>query len=325
MYRVEQVLVPVDFSGFSRCALAFARSLGETSPQIQLAHVIDAWAASTRQVLFPYAAMGEDEIEFEHELLEEARAHLHRYFKIDKSLEKSFISEPIVRMGPVNELLPELARTVDSEMVVMGAFGEGGVHPDALGATAERMLRSVVQPLVLVRDFERKPSIKHIVVAVDLGPKSGDVLERALGLALQTGATMETIYVVPSPFVHDTHNILSQALKFNARQVLSRASDKIDALFERMHQSLEVPHPVRPQAAKLLKSRRTLFGDPSAEIIRHAYENEADLVVVGAHNPQTKTTRTLGRVAWTVARGCPTNVMVVPPTRARTPLGEEQE
>jgi nucleotide-binding universal stress UspA family protein len=323
MYRVEQVFIPVDFSGFSRCALAFARNLSDPSPRLQLAHVMPAWAPYTRRVLFPYAAMGEDDVEFEHELTEEAQASLRRYFSIDKNLEKLFVSDPIVRMGTVNKELPEIARTVDADLVVMGTFGEGGVNPDALGATAERMMRTLAQPLVLVRDFDRNPRVKHIVVAVDLGPRSTEVLARALGMALQTGATMETIYVLPSPFVHDTHDILSQHLKFNPRQVIKKAEDKIDALFERMHQQLEIPFPDRPQAQKLLKPRRVLFGDPSAEIVRHADEHEADLLVIGANNPQTKTTRSLGRVAWTVARTNPSQTMIVPPNRSHTPLTQQ--
>jgi nucleotide-binding universal stress UspA family protein len=116
---------------------------------------------------------------------------------------------------------------------------------------------------------------------------------------------------------------LSQQLKFNPKQVLTKAQDKIEALFERMHEQLDIPHPVQAQAAKLLRSRRILFGDPSAEISRHAYENDADLVIVGAHNPQTKTTRTLGRVAWTIARVCPTHVMIVAPNRPRTLVPEQ--
>jgi nucleotide-binding universal stress UspA family protein len=322
MYRVEQVLVPVDFSSFSRSALAFARNLGNESPLVQLVHVLEGWAPHVRNVLFPYAALGEDEVEFEHELIEHAYEHLCKYFRIDRKGEKGLLAEPMVRMGPSKTLLSELSRTVACDMVVVGAFGEGGVAPEALGSTTERLLRSVSQPIALVRDYDRSPRLNHIVAAVDLTPASLNVFAKAVGLALQTGATLETLFVLPSPFTQDAHKLLSNQIKFNPGQALSRSNEKLDALFERLRNSLDVPFPLRDAAKKLMDKRHVLVGDPASEIVRHAYESGADLVVVGAHTPGGRS-RALGRVAWTVARTCPTHVLVVPPDANASPMGDD--
>ncbi|MBA2664389.1 MAG: universal stress protein [Bradymonadaceae bacterium] len=324
MYKVEQVLVPVDFSNSSRCALEFARGLGSESPLVQLVHIVEPLAPYTRNILFPYAGLGEDEVEFEHEILSEAYEQLCRHFRIDKKASKGFIGEPIVRIGALKTLLSELVRTIDSHMIVMGAFGEGGMHPDALGSTAERLLRSVAQPVVLVRDFERSPRINHIVVAVDLTASSVQVFAKAIGLAIQTGASVETLFVLPSPFTGDSNKLLSSNIKFNAAQVLSRSEDKIDALFERLRQQIHIPFPLKEAAARAMERRQVLVGDPATEIVRHAYENNADLVVLGAHDPHTRSTRTLGRTAWTVARTSPTHVMIVPPEVETTLLSDDQ-
>lgn len=323
MYRVEQVLVPVDFSSSSRSALEFARNLSSESPLVQLVHVVEQLAPYVRNILFPYAALGEDEVEFEHEILGEAYEHLLRYFRIDKKAAKGFVGEPIVRMGAVNTLLRDIVFSVDSDLIVMGAFGEGGMHPDALGSTTERLLRTVTQPIVMVRDFESSPRIGHIVVAVDLTPGSVHVFSRAVGLALQTGATLETVFVLPSPFINDTNNLLSSNIKFNASHVLNRSEDKIDALFERLRQQVHVPFPLKAEAARAMETRSVLVGDPATEIVRHAYEKQADLVVVGSYGAHNRAAHTLGRVAWTVARRSPTHVMVVPPAAETTRLGDD--
>lgn len=320
MYRVEQVLVPVDFSSSSRSALEFARNLSRESPPVQLVHVVERLTPYARNILFPYAALGEDEVEFESEIIGEAYEHLLRYFRIDKKASKGLVGEPIVRMGRINTLLRELVFSVDSELIVMGAFGEGGMHPDALGSTAERMLRTVTQPVVLVRDFDSSPRLNHIVVAVDLTPGSVHVFSRALGLALQTGATLETVFVLPSPFINDTNNLLSNTIKFNASHVLNRSEDKIDALFERMREQVHVSFPNKAEAARAMATRTILVGDPATEIVRHAYEKQADLVVVGAYGTHNRSSHTLGRVAWTVARRSPSHVMVVPPLAESTLL-----
>lgn len=323
MYKVEQVLVPVDFSTFSRAAVAFALAIGGDSPRVHLAHALGRWEPHVRNVFFPYAALGEDDVEFEHELREAARAHMLGHLEVDPDKDDA-IADLSLEFGPIKKTLSERIRSVGPDMVVMGAFGEGGVHPNVLGSTAERLLRAVTQPLVLVRDFDPKPSIDHIVVAVDLTSKSTDVVAKALGLALQVGATVEMVYVLPDPLVQDTNKILARTLDFNATKILERSRTKIEALFDRMVNHVEVVYPEQDTARELLEQRKVIVGDPPKEIVDHADRVDADLIVVGGHNSQSAAAKQLGRVAWTIARTAPTHVMVVPPEKEVSLLGNDE-
>jgi nucleotide-binding universal stress UspA family protein len=322
MYRVEQVLVPVDFSTFSRAAVAFARAIGAETPRLHLTHALGEWPAYMRQVLFPYAALGEDDVEFEHELIEAARAHMLAHLEIDPNRDED-IADLTLAFGHEKQFLSDRVRSVGPDMVVMGAFGESGVHPDVLGSTAEKLLRSVTRPVVLVRDFDPKPSIEHIVVAVDLTSRSTDVVTKALGFALQVGASLELVYVLPDPLVQDTNKLLERTLDFNAHKILERSRSKIEALFDRMVNHVEVAYPEQKNAHELLAQRKVMVGDPAKAIVDYADEVDADLVVVGGSNTQSASNRQLGRVAWTVARSAPTHVMVVPPEREVSLLSSE--
>jgi nucleotide-binding universal stress UspA family protein len=314
MYKIEQVLVPVDFSTFSRAALTFARAIGDNPPRVHLAHILEPWRPYLRSVLFPYAALGEDDVEFEQELLDEARESLLRHLKVNPDKEK-YIAGFTLEYGNIKDTLGDRVRSVGPDLVVMGAFGEGGVQPYMLGSTAEKLLRSVQCPTVLVRNFEPSPKVEHIVVGVDLSPSSVDIVARALGFALTVGATLELVYVLPDPLINDTNKLLARSLDFDAGKILERSRSRIEALFDRMVDQVQVSFPAQEAARELLATRKVVVGDPSRALVDHADRADADLIVVGAHNTATSTTRQLGRVAWTVARSAPTHVMVVPPKR----------
>lgn len=321
-YRVEHILVPVDFSASSRAALAFARAVGATPPRLHLAHVLEDWRPYVRSVLFPYGALGEDDVEFEHELIEEARRQLHAHLEIDAD---PAIEELHLQIGATNEVLGDRARSIGPDLVVMGAFGETGVAPNMLGSTAEKTLRSSSRPIVLVRDFDPKPSVDHIVVAVDLTSRSTDVVAKALGFAMQVEATLEMVYVLPDPFTQDTNKLLARNLDFDAAKALKSSRSKLEALFDRMVDHVDVAFPERDDARKLLENRKVVVGDPARAIVDHADSVDADLVVVGGHNTQSSSTRQLGRVAWTVARTTPTHLMVVPPQREVSLLSKDDD
>ncbi|RAL22240.1 hypothetical protein DL240_10325 [Lujinxingia litoralis] len=325
MYRVEQVLVPLDFSTSSRSALAFARALGGEEPaRMQVGHALEPMPPYVRRVLFPYAALGEDDREFEAELIEEARAELERYFEFDDRLRRRMIGEPVVEMGASREQVARWAGRFDVEAVVMGAVGEqSGGAGHQLGATALRVLESSSRPVVLVRQHDPRPRLKRILVALDLEATSAEVLEVGLGMALQHGCELELLFVLPSPLAQDSAGLLKSQVRFDERQARSRLKNKIEALFERTVEQVDVPFPQREKARELTSTTRVEVGDPAATIVKRAYDIDADLVVIGARSGPRAAGGNLGSVARGVASGATAHVMVVPPETKSTPLTRE--
>lgn len=330
MYRIEQVLIPVDFSSFSRTALGFASRLsapdgGDGVPRLQLAHAAPELSPYVRRVLFPYAALGEDDREFEAEIVEAAHDELGRYFGIDGTLRKRFISEPLVEFGSARQRIGEWIARFDVDLVALGAFGESGAFTGGLGSTARRLLQISTRPVALLRDYEDRPRVRRILAGLDLGMQTAEVLRVALGIAIQQGAQLELLHVVPSPFVYDTNRLLARELNFKAQAVEEKIRPRLDAHFERAVQSLEVPFAYKEEVERRTGKLVIRSGDPAAELAAAAYEGEFDVVIVGANNRQSAASRSLGRVASEALRQVPTHMIVVPPRREVTPLVELDE
>ena len=228
MFDIDYILAPVDFSRSSRAALALARSLKSDPARLEVVHVVRPWPRYMQDVLFPYAPLGEDAPQIEHELLEAARQSLQKFHRLDG---KDGV-EPVVTPGEEKAVLPEYARSTAANLVVMGAFGEGGSRPDSLGSVSERMIRAAGAPVLLVRELDARPTLTKILVAVDLSEGSKRVLGTALGVAQAAGAELEIIHVVPDPLADDPGQVLAQSIKYEPRKVLGRGRDRIEALFD---------------------------------------------------------------------------------------------
>lgn len=320
MLSIEQVLVPLDFSASSRAALAMALAMGDA--RIQPVHVLERWPAYMEEVLFPYAALGEDAAHLEHELREMARAHLDRFFEFEPS--RRFIEGPKIEIGAPKARLPEMIHSNGPDLVVMGAFGTSGVFPESLGSTAERVLRTVLQPVLLAREYDQRPKVGKILVALDLLPRSSDVLAAALGIASLWDAELEAIFVIPDPSTQDPHGLLRAQVKLSNHKLAGSSQGKVDALFERALETLEVPYPQKPRISALKRKMHVAVGAPPAEILRRAEESAADLVVLGSRNAAEHAPHHLGRVAWTVARTAPQHVLIVPLESPVRLLGGEE-
>lgn len=323
MFRFKSILVPVDLSTSAKAAYALANSLrAEERPLLHLAHAVAPMSTYARDVLFPYAPLGEDDVEFEHEMLEAARERICAEYEIDLENLANHLAEPRIELGAPRELLPEFTRTAGSDLVVMGAFGESGVYPDALGSLAERTIRTARQPVLLTRDYDPSPTIDRITVATDLTRASDRVLEAAVAMALACDATIEVVYVIPDPATLDTNNVLRMLARVNEKEALKKTKSRVEALFDRLHDTIDAPMTLADDVERLVGRRRTLFGDPVREVLNRAERVHSDLIVVGTQKADRAGRTRLGSIAQAIAHRATTHVMVVPvdPTLA---LGEE--
>ncbi|MGM0557685.1 MAG: universal stress protein [Myxococcota bacterium] len=302
MYQINSAYIPVDFSSHARVAVDLAQNFD--NPRVTMAHIIAGWQPYVRNVLFPYAALGEDDVEFEFELIQEARSALHDHLDIDDEVLE-------VEVGAIHQALPAQIRSHDPDAVFMGAFGESGPRPHSLGSIALHIIRSTSCPVLLARDFGGLPRVEHIVAAVDLSSNSTRVIAHAVGLALQLGAELELVHVVPDPRAHDPGGVLSESLSFDLEELQKRARRRVTSLFDRIVDRVDLDFPKREAASELLENRTMLFGDPAMTLVDYASEADADLLVLGTRRAE-QTHRNLGRVAEAVASSAPSHCMLVP-------------
>lgn len=148
-----KILVPIDFSPSSRAALAAAAEFAEHfGAELHLVHVIPMFPTTTLPDFIPEA-----------KFIEEARKEADRHFaacKADlgsKGIKVSFSIE----VG--DDVAGEILDVVDREhadMVVVSTHGLTGWHPLVFGSIAEKVLKLVSCPVLLLRTEKPESSAK---------------------------------------------------------------------------------------------------------------------------------------------------------------------
>jgi len=149
-------------------------------------------------------------------------------------------------------------------------------------------------------------ALRHILCAVDLSNCSAPVLAHSVAWARWFGARVTALHVFAS-WIPPASLTTYPSWMMNVPE--ARAS------IERELELMMAPFTSSDTQVTL----RTAEGDPAREIVRHAEELDADLIVVGTHGRSGYDRVTLGSVAEKVLRKAPCPVMTLPPAAPGTP------
>ena len=146
--RIQNILVPTDFSEQSRKALRYAvRMAEEFGARLTVLHVVQPLVYPD----FAYAA-----ITMENDKLAEAAGArldlLNKQLEIDPAL----IRQTLVRTGSPFHEISEAARTLKIDLIVISTHGRSGLTRALIGSTAERVVRHAPCPVLVVREGERE-------------------------------------------------------------------------------------------------------------------------------------------------------------------------
>ena len=139
-----KILLPIDFSPSSQAALEIAADLAlHFHAQLHLVNVIPMFPSTTLPDFTP-----------ENEFIQNTRSHAERNLaKCHKLLrEKGVDSTSTVEVG--NDIVGNIMEVVDREqvdMVVISTHGISGWHPLVFGSIAEKVIKLVECPLLLLR------------------------------------------------------------------------------------------------------------------------------------------------------------------------------
>jgi nucleotide-binding universal stress UspA family protein len=200
------------------------------------------------------------------------------------------------------------ARAIHAGLIVMGPHTRRRIEAGFIGTTADRVIRTVDVPVLIVRGELHLPP-RRVAVPVDLGERSGRVLDVALRWATALGADgvlptrgmeMEIVHVVP--------RVLAPAgLPFDRATVRPGINRLVEAAVARAG-----------GAPAVRVSEEVLWGDrPDREIVRFAREAGSDLVIMATHGHGAVKRALIGSTASGVARGAPCPVLLLPPATWR--------
>lgn len=137
---------------------------------------------------------------------------------------------------------------------------------------------------------------ESILIPTDGSQEMESVVEQGLELAKQSDATVHTLYVV------DERAYLT---------IPDEARDRVRKTLEEDGRATTEAIEERILDAGLNVIRAIRWGDPSAEILAYAVENEIDLIVMGTHGRTGYERYLLGSVAERVVRATPIPVLTV--------------
>lgn len=293
----ERILVPIDFSAPSLRALHY--SLALSAGAIQLIHAAEPAGAAFEAI--PYMLPETERIaQLEASLTKIAGEHATAGISLTST----------VRAGNPSEEIAKLATSWPAQLLVLSTHGRTGLSHLLLGSVAEKIVRQVVCPILVLRKHQRdfvprhpgqKPKAKldKILVPVNFTSRSNDALRFAVEFAWRFGGRITLVHCIHPPgFGHSDLSALDAATALEGAKAL--AEDKLRALLAE-----EVPN-------DLAAGMRVLEGPPLGEIPRFAAEENFDLIACGTHARSGVRHALLGSTAEGLVRHAPCPVLIVP-------------
>jgi len=183
--------------------------------------------------------------------------------------------------GDVARVLSELMRHLQTDLVVLGTHGRGGMKKVLLGSVSEEIVYSALCPVLTIGpgvSQKRIPesTLRRILCATDLLPGSAKTLAYAHWLAQQENAHLIVLHVVETP---------SDSRSEDREAVSEKAAKRLRQLVP-LNGALSVDLIVETGA--------------SAEQILNGAEGQcADLIVMGSHH--TSHPRVAAHLPWIAA------------------------
>jgi nucleotide-binding universal stress UspA family protein len=298
-FKIEKILVPVDFSPASVEALDYAVWLAKQfHAAIHLVHVYRSDEASSvpgaGHLLFESAEAIE---RLNEELTGVHRKHVPT-FRPDSCL---------IRRGRPYEEIVRLAREIDADLIVLATRGHSGLKHLLLGSTAERVVRNASCPVLIARKRKQKLkanrevfAIRTILVPTDFSQCSLAGTEYAAFLARKLGATLRLFHAI---YPYTNYVFVDRAgvrLSGLAEAVEETARQEMDAL-----RQMDFMRGLSVQT-------ETLPGLAVDEICAAAGEPDVDLIVTSTHGRTGLQHALIGSVAEHVVRYAQRPVLVVP-------------
>ena len=141
--KLRTILVPVDFSEYSRAALDYAVKVARDSgASLVILHVLDPLLVTRRL-----------ESSQLRRLKEASRSNaLEQLSGLSRSLDRSGVrTKAVLRNGPATDIIVAFALTVKGDLIIMGSQGRTGLRRLLIGSVAERVVRHAPCPVLVVR------------------------------------------------------------------------------------------------------------------------------------------------------------------------------
>jgi nucleotide-binding universal stress UspA family protein len=309
----NRILVPVDRSAFAENAIpratAIARHSGGTIHHVT---VHTAFRPETTRPASIGVGAGFDSV-----LVREEQEYVEALAR-SVGADHGVSTMSALLDGPVASAIARYTRENGIDLIVMSTHGHGGFRRAWLGSTADRMLRRVRVPVLLIRPVDSVAPVRmegefhDVLVALDGDVAAERALAAAAGLPFAEGARCTLLRVAQVPVLPGS-SYIPDAARDNRAELEARTREAGEYLAEI---AVEASRSWGVVDQHVIAAYRT-----ADAILDDADGTAADLIVLGTHARGHLGRAVLGSVADKVIRGATVPVLVFParavkPTRS---------
>ena len=304
-FKIEKILVPLDFSPASTQALDYAVWLAKQfRAAIHLVHVYPPDEASS----VPGAAHLLFETAKTIERLNEELTGIHR-----KHVPAFRPENCHIRAGRPYEQIINLAREINADLIALSTRGHSGLKHLLLGSTAERVVRNAPCPVLVARKRKQRTkanreafAVRTILVPTDFSQCALAGTEYAAFLARKLNATLRLFHAM-YPYTNYVF--------------VDRAGVRLSGLAEAVEETARQEMNALKQMEFLRGLRldtEILPGPAVDEICAAASQPDVDLIITSTHGRTGFQHAIIGSVAEHVVRYAECPVLVVPSRHAES-------
>lgn len=281
----QNILIATDFSKASQAALKYAAGLAHHY-HARL-HVLNVVPPIAR------AAIPVDSLPLNlDQTITDSGLHLKQF--VASNLMEDLQHEEIVGRGFIPEVVREMIADRRIDLLVVGTRGHSAPSQLLMGSVAEELFRSAACPVFTVGpaiDIQKPWGLQRIVFATDFGVSSSQALPYALDLARESHGELILLHVVEPAAVSETDPFWHLAGE------IVEAQEAQKELAYRRLDSLLPPN----LDAGCKTTKKVLCHFAADGILKTAFEQEADLIVMGVSKASTTMTALKSHIPWTTA------------------------
>ena len=304
-FKIERILVPLDFSPASTEALDYAVWLAKQfHAAIHLVHVYPPDEASSVPGAGHLLLQSAEAIE----RLNEELTGIHR-----KHVSTFRPENCHVRVGRADQGIIGLAREIDADLIALSTRGHSGLKHLLLGSTAERVVRNAPCPVLVARKRKQRTKANREVFAVRTILVPTDFSQCALAGAEYAAFLARTL--------NATLRLFHAMYPYTNYVFVDRAGVRLSGLAEAVEETARQEMDTLKQMdflRGLLVQTELLPGLAVDEICAAAGEPDVDLIVTSTHGRTGLKHALIGSVAEHVVRYAERPVLVVPSRHAES-------
>jgi nucleotide-binding universal stress UspA family protein len=229
-------------------------------------------------------------------------------------LDSRAADEDSVEVMPHDRLIARALHThavaTGVDLVVMTTHSRGEVARMWLGSVADRLVRELSVPILLVRprqpppDMDQEQLFRHVLIPLDGSPQAEAVLEYAVALIALMGARCTLLQAIDPLLAGHTIPPYTVGLtKREAEQLQAEAGNYLTRIAAQL----------RTQSVSV--QAHVVIAEPADAILAYAGEHAVDLIAMATHGRRGLSRMVMGSVASQVVHDAHTPVLLYRPSR----------